>query len=247
MPGVFVENKKQVKLFALPYAGGSAAAYIRWKAFLGSHINLIPLELAGRGRRMSESHYDDLNAAVDDVYNMVTQQIDDSAYALFGHSMGSILTHELTRRLKEKNQRMPQHLFFSGRGAIQVERPDEKIYHRMPDDEFKREIVNLGGTPPEFFEHPELMDLFLPLIKSDFAIAETPVDIENFEPVDLDITVFNGKDDDITAEQHEGWKNYTTGSCHIHMYEGDHFFLNHKIEDMAHVINLRLSNGLSYP
>ena len=110
----------------------------------------------------------------------------------------------------------------------------------MPDDVFRKEIVDLGGTPPEFFEHPELMEIFLPLIKSDFAISETELDWDNFRPMDVDITVFNGTEDDINSEQHVGWKSYTSRDCQMHMYEGDHFFLNQYVQEMADIINSTL-------
>lgn len=242
MQGVFAENPGKVKLFALPYAGGSAAAFTKWKAHMSKQIEFIPVELAGRGRRISETNYKNLAEATEDAFNVISKQIgNDEEYAFFGHSMGSLLAHELTIKMQELNRKMPQHLFFSGRGAIQVKRSDEKIYHKMPDDVFRKEMFNLGGTPPEFFEHPELVELFLPLIKSDFAVAETRPDYDGFQPIDIDITVFNGTEDDITEEQHQGWKDYTTGNCQMHMYEGDHFFLNQKMEEMAQIINARLS------
>lgn len=241
MQSVFAESPKKMKLFVLPYAGGSTSAFSKWKAHIAGHIDFIPVELAGRGKRMSEVNYKDLSAAVEDVYNIILPQIQNHEYALFGHSMGSLLIHELTKKMRDTNNRMPRHLFFSGRGAIQVKRPDDKIYHLMPDDLFRKEIDNLGGTPPEFFEYPELMELFLPLIKSDFAIAETNIELDNFEPINVDITVFNGNEDDITSEQHEGWKFYTSRTCHMHIYEGDHFFLNHKMEEMMQIINATLS------
>lgn len=241
MQEIFAETPKKIKLFVLPYAGGSAAAYGKWKPHMGKHIEFIPVELAGRGRRMMDTLYKDLEAAVDDIYNIVSKQIGNHDYALFGHSMGSILIHELTMRMRASNKPMPKHLFFSGRGAIQIAREDEKIYHKMPDDVFRKEIVNLGGTPPEFFEHPELMELFLPLIKSDFKIAETRLRLDDFKPVDIDITVFNGTEDDITSEQHAGWKFYSSKQCKTYMYEGDHFFLNHKMEEMARIINNQLA------
>ncbi|WP_435261622.1 thioesterase domain-containing protein [Tenacibaculum sp. nBUS_03] len=41
--------KKKIKLFCLPYAGGSAKSiYSKWKESLDSAIELHPVELAGR-------------------------------------------------------------------------------------------------------------------------------------------------------------------------------------------------------
>lgn len=241
MQGSFAKTDKKIKLFVFPYAGGSAAAFNPWKSHMDAQIDFIPVELAGRGTRISEDRYQGLTAAVEDLYNIILPQIQGHSYAFFGHSMGVRLAHELTEKMREMNEREPNHLFYSGRGAVQVKREDKKIYHLMPDEVFKKELMNLGGTPPEFFEYPELVEFFLPLMKSDFVISETELDLDNFKPVDIDITVFNGTEDDITTEQHEGWKTYTNKQCQIHMYEGDHFFLNHKVKEMAQIINTTLS------
>ncbi|MBL6449302.1 thioesterase [Fulvivirga sp. 29W222] len=227
----------KLKLFAFPYAGGSSSIYHGLKPYLQSHIEFIPVELAGRGRRIGDDLYAGLAEAVDDLYRIVSPQIKFSPFAFLGHSMGSLLAHELTVRLKYELGLSPNHLFFSGRGAIQVKRKDEKMYHKMDENQFKEEILLLGGTPPEFFQHPELLELFLPLLKNDFRIAETTPDIEGFKRSDVDITVFTGKEDDLTEAQVQGWKQYTNGGCEIHEYDGGHFFIHHEMESIASVIN----------
>ena len=56
---------KNIKLFCIPHAGGSAAVYSRWKKYLDSSIELIPVELSGRGIRMGEKLYDSLKEAIE--------------------------------------------------------------------------------------------------------------------------------------------------------------------------------------
>lgn len=43
------DNKEQIKLLLLPYAGGSALFYSRWVKYLSKHIKMVPIELPGRG------------------------------------------------------------------------------------------------------------------------------------------------------------------------------------------------------
>ncbi|MBL3659027.1 thioesterase II family protein [Fulvivirga sediminis] len=234
----------KIKLFALPYAGGSANIYHGLKSLIHDDIEFIPIELAGRGRRIGDDLYSGLADAVDDIYKIVAPQVQSAPFAFFGHSMGSLLIHELTVRLKDKMSITPSHLFFSGRGAIQVNRLDQKKYHKMDEKQFKDEILLLGGTPPEFFEHPELLELFLPLLKNDFRIAETSPDIAGFKQSDIDITVFTGKEDDLNEEQVLGWKEYTSGSCIIHEYNGGHFFIHHEMPAIARVVNATISKLL---
>ncbi|MBL6449598.1 thioesterase [Fulvivirga sp. 29W222] len=227
----------RLKLFAFPYAGGSSSIYNGLRPLLDDQIEFIPVELAGRGRRIGEDLYPDLNAAVDDLYKIVSPQIGFSQFAFFGHSMGSLLAHQLAKRLKEELGVSPSHIFFSGRGALQMNIEKEKKYHQMSEQQFKDEVLLLGGTPPEFFQHPELLELFLPLLRNDFRIAETAPSIDGFNKEGVDITVFTGREDDHTEEQIAGWNDYTTGSCEIHTFEGGHFFIHQEMDAIARIIN----------
>ena len=38
-----------ISLYCLPYSGGSAAMYYKWRSVLSDNITLRPLEPAGRG------------------------------------------------------------------------------------------------------------------------------------------------------------------------------------------------------
>lgn len=234
----------KILLFCFPYAGGSAVIFHKWKHYLHPDIELVPIELAGRGRRICDLLYRDVPEAIDDVFALIKDRIGQSPYALFGHSMGSMISYELAKRIRQEGLPPPKHIFFSGRSAPHVKRKDEKIYHLMNDEEFKREVMELGGTPPGFFDDPDLAQLFLPLLKNDFRLAETVEDTHNIQPFDESITVFMGKDDDLTAEECDGWKRYSKRNCHICYFEGKHFFLLDETEQLVKIINRSL---LNYP
>ena len=158
-----------MKLFCLPYAGGSAIIYREWKPFFASNIELAPVEYAGHGKRIMHPLYKDVQAAVEDVYDMLLAAVANGRpYAIFGHSMGAMLAYEVAQKLRSNNKPLPKHIFFSGRGAPHISAEKYKIYHKMSDGEFQAEIANLGGTPKEFFEHPELMEYLLPILNNNF-------------------------------------------------------------------------------
>lgn len=230
-----------MKLFCFPYAGGSSIVFNNWKSYLRYDVELRAIELAGRGKRINEAHYIDLNDAINDLFSLIISEIKEGdSYAFFGHSMGAKIVYELTQRIIAKKFPGPKHIFFSGRGAPNALRLEEKAYHKLPDEEFKKEILKLGGTPKEFFEHPELVDVFLPLLKNDFRLAHEEAPIIEINPFPCDITVFIGKDEDLTPEQVVGWKNNTSGICTIHYFKGGHFFINEKTEEVIQRINSTL-------
>lgn len=234
---------RKTKLFCFPYAGGSAAFYSKWNDQLHHSIDLQPVELAGRGKRVYEPLYRDLGETIDDVFHIIKDQVKVYRYAFFGHSLGALIAYELAMKMKELNLPAPEHIFFSGRGAPHIPRSeDRKIYHQLPDDEFRESIMELGGTPKEFFDYPELLEILLPTLKNDFKISETYSynHYEDLIPMAHDITVFLGKDESVTAEQMAGWQQHTQSLCSIYYFEGGHFFIHDKMTETAAIINQTL-------
>ena len=158
-------------LFCLPYAGGSETIYYKWKKHLHPSIQVVPIELKGRGKRFSEFFYESLEEAVDDIFENIKEKIVDDDFAIYGHSMGSLLAYELYYKIDELNFRKPKHIFFSGYKAPSIVREIENIY-TLPNYDFMRKIMELGGTPEELMKNKELLQIFLPIIRSDFKILE---------------------------------------------------------------------------
>jgi surfactin synthase thioesterase subunit len=238
-----------VKLFCFPYAGGSAMIYKKWRSLLRAQIEIIPVELAGRGKRIAEPLYPSLGAMVDDVYSIIEKQLHDSPYAIFGHSMGSMIAYQIAQRIRNNDGiSSPSHLFFSGRGAPHIIRTDQKKFSKMPMEEFKKELINLGGTVPEFFDYPDLLEILLPMLKNDFFLAETLL-CKNGEvyPLPYNITVLAGKEEDLTTEQVEGWRRHTSANCDIHYVDGGHFFINSSTDVVTEIINKTLTSNVLAP
>ncbi len=230
----------RIKLFCFPYAGGAVASYNQWRQYFDKTIEFRPIELAARGRRMREPNYNSIDDAVDDVFNIIKNELVSEPYAFFGHSMGSMIAFELAYKIRDNNLPMPVHIFFSGRAAPQVPRDNKRKLHHLPEDEFKKEMLEMGGTPKEFFEHPELMEVFLPLLRGDFRLTETYTHGIKDAPLDCNITVLSGKKDEDTTEEVEAWRIHTQKECDIHYFEGDHFFIHEETEKVVNIINAAL-------
>jgi surfactin synthase thioesterase subunit len=153
----------KIKLFCIPYAGGSAMNYMTWKKLLDNRIQIMPLELAGRGSRINEPLYNNTEEAINDIYNVIYKELDGTPYAIFGHSMGTMLTYELLRKITAKMHQEPVHVFFSGRYPPYINAED-KFTHLLPDEEFLAEISELGGMDQEVLQCQELISIFLPVL-----------------------------------------------------------------------------------
>ncbi|HEY0385456.1 MAG TPA: thioesterase domain-containing protein, partial [Pyrinomonadaceae bacterium] len=149
----------------------------------------------------------------------------DKPFAFFGHSMGATLAFEVARLLRDEKRQMPVHLFVSARHAPQLPDPEPPIYD-LPEAELKEELRNLNGTPPEVLEHPELMELMLPLFRADCRVSETHT-YRPGSPLDCSITAYGGLQDQHVRREHlEPWREHTTGAFTLRMLAGDHFFIH---------------------
>lgn len=97
------DNKEQIKLLLLPYAGGSALFYSRWVKYLSKHIKMVPIELPGRGMRFKEELCDDMSKTIEDIWHQVKAEITEGRYALFGYCIGTLIVYELLKKIKKES------------------------------------------------------------------------------------------------------------------------------------------------
>lgn len=219
----------EVLLFCLPYAGGSAPrAYGSWQAALPAGVRVVPVELPGRGARITEPLLTSVTALADDALGAVLPRV-DRPYALFGHSLGALVAFELARRLEHLHRRPPVHLFVSGHEAPQLPKVSETDY-QLPMEEFTQRLRDLAGTPEEVLANEELLQLFAPIIRADFEAADT----YEFRPgprLSCPITVYGGvSDPEAPVDTLPPWDQHTSGHCAVRLLPGEHFFL-HQEED----------------
>lgn len=223
-------------LFCLPYAGGSEVAYYKWRNYLNSSIELIPIELKGRGKRFNEIFYESLEEAVYDIFENIKDKIINNDYAIYGHSMGSLLSYELYYKIEKSGMKKPKHIFFSGYRAPSIIRQKENIY-TLPDYDFMKKVMDLGGTPEELMESQELLEIFTPIIRNDFKILENYEYKERANKIECDISVLNGKKDAIKLEEILAWKNHVCNGFKVYSFDGNHFFINTNVENITNIIN----------
>ena len=216
--------RARLRLFCFPYAGGGAEIYRLWPQNLPSEVEVCVAQLPGRGTRLREQPFTSLDALVEAATEAIAPWL-DKPFALFGHSMGAMISFELARRLRDQDGPQPAHLFVSGRRAPQLPN-NEPITYNLPEAELGQILLRLNGTPKEVLEHPELMELMLPLLRADFSVVETYVYRPDV-PLDCPLTAFGGlRDSEVSREQVEAWREQTTSEFALRMLPGGHFFLN---------------------
>src|SRR5258707_2519146 len=164
-----VENPS-LRLFCFPHAGGSVDVYRGWRKALPEQIDMCLVHLPGRGRRTRERAFTQLDGVVNAVADRMSVKT-EIAYALYGHSMGALISFELGRELFRRHGAGPAHLFISGHCAPQDARKEPPLSN-LPHDEFIIELKRLNGTPRNVLDNRELMDIFVGVLRADFKVVE---------------------------------------------------------------------------
>jgi medium-chain acyl-[acyl-carrier-protein] hydrolase len=212
---------KIVKVFFIPFAGGSSYSYNLFRKYSSLELELIPIELPGRGTRIAEPLITDAHELVTDIFNKICNKLNE-AYIIYGHSMGALLAFLLVRKIVNSSLPKPLHLIVTGSKAPSVR--DATKRHLLPEEEFILELKRLGGSPDELLRDRGLLNFFIPILRADFEATETY--LHKVEPAfDIPITVAIGKDEEITFEEALAWERETKASVKIRQFPGKHFFI----------------------
>jgi medium-chain acyl-[acyl-carrier-protein] hydrolase len=234
------DPRARVRLFCFPYAGGSALTFRRWPDALSPVVEVCAVQLPGRGSRIREPPFTDARVLVE-AFLPVMERYMDKPFAFFGHSMGGVIAFELSRRLRRACGVEPCHLFISARRAPHLELNGPVIYN-LPEPEFKEELRRLDGTPAEVLEHPEMMEMLVPLLRADISVSQT-YRCDSRPSLTCPLTVFGGlRDEHDEPEGLAAWREHTFGPFDLKMFEGGHFFINTAQRSILDTIKTALLN-----
>ncbi len=228
-------------LFCIPYAGSSADIYSKWDNFIDKSIKVYPIELNGRGKLFGKDFYQSIEEAIDDIFNRISDKIENEEYAIYGHSMGSLLAYELYNKIKESNMKLPKHIFFSGCRAPDVATVLDKMIY-LDKEDFKKRLIEIGGISEELAKNNVVFNLYARIIRNDLTMVSKYKYKEKNSKIECSISVLNGKSDIIAEEEILPWKKHTINKFNMYYISGNHFFINDEdnIEKITQIINMTL-------
>jgi surfactin synthase thioesterase subunit len=219
-----------VKLICLPFAGAGASLFWPWREFCPPGIELWPVQLPGRERRIREVPFRDLRTAAGALSTEICQSGVDGPVAIFGHSLGALLGYEMANRLRMSG-RSVTHLFASGAPGPAISRLMRTS--RLADDSFLEQVERLAGYRHRAFDTPELRRALLPTLRADVEMQET------YRPgvpavLDVPVVAMRGADDHLVNAADLGrWSDAAGAGFRQLELPGGHMYL---LDDVRTVV-----------
>jgi medium-chain acyl-[acyl-carrier-protein] hydrolase len=237
------ESTRPTTVFCIPYAGGSGAVFRSWAKRLGHGTAVVPLELPGRGRRAGEELLVTMEAATND---LVTQILPSwrPPMVLFGYSLGALIAYRVALALRALSGNEPNHLVVAACRAPACAQIEVSLA-AADDERLVRRVTRLFGQaiPKTISADPELLGLFLPVLRADLAVYES-FEYVSATPLQCGVTALHGANDSLVRREHSArWQEVTQRPIAMRTVAGGHFFIHEPegeqaiMSELANILN----------
>jgi len=222
------------RLICFPYAGGNAKVFNRWSEYLPETVEIIAIEAPGKGSRLLEKPCTSLAALCDTLLQEITPLANQIPFSFFGHSNGALIAFELACRMQHYGLRLPSQMLLSASAAPWT-RINDGTYSKLTDDEFKKTLRTLNGTPPEILEDDGLFELLLPGLRADFSLSEGYC-YRWIRKLPVATHIFYGEFDEIDEDNIFAWQDKISSPIGFEKIPGGHFFIHSHIERLTNSV-----------
>lgn len=213
-----------VVLLTIPFAGGNEYVYRPWLALLPPAVEMVTVQLPGRGRRFHQRNDLSIEQQASAISAALPALMAGRRWLLYGHSMGARIAFELLHLLPADLQ--PQAVVLSGAPAPFLP-PTTRDVANKDREAFIQLLREMNGTPAEILQNDELLDLFLPMLQRDFIHVEQYRSALGRQPLaGPPCWIFGGDSDpDISLADLQAWQQCFVRPPAVQLCQGDHFFI----------------------
>lgn len=209
-------------LVCFPGVGGRITAFQQWPALLPPGVEVCSVQLPGRGVRWGEPAVPDIHRLADRIVDAAVRDL-SAPVLLFGFSFGGLLGYEVAARMVAADCPPVHYMVCASRAPLA---PDPRDAVHLLDEARLVEVVRqIGATPDEVLDNPDLCELVLPALRADFEAANTYVpSVDGSLPVSL-TAVAASDDASVTPNHMAAWDRWTGKRFSLQVVAGDHFVL----------------------
>lgn len=210
-------------VFCFPFAGGGISLFRTWQALVPEPVQICPVALPGREKRLAEPSIASLEELVATICDLLRPYLHHD-FVLYGHCFGGSLAFEVALALQNQGF-VPTLLAVSGCRAPHL--PPPFRIADLPEEEFIEALRRFRLTPETVLALPELLALFLPALRTDFALDERMIFSGQRPVLASPLLVLHGtRDAIIPVEAASEWQDYSTRGCDFVQREGAHIFFD---------------------
>lgn len=214
-----------LRVFFFHHAGGSATSLLPLARLLPSTVESRLFELPGRGLREGEEPCQDFAAAGAVLAGELAPLLDRPAI-LFGHSLGGLLADAVTREVGGE-QRISVILSACPSPARALLQAAEVGGggRRRSAGQLHEQLRRFGGTPPEVFDDPMLLDRALATLGADTVLLDTYRAPGAPKPA-ADYQLWFGREDHYDPDvELRRWNDTLAHPATMRTFTGRHFYL----------------------
>ncbi|MFC9433660.1 SDR family NAD(P)-dependent oxidoreductase [Nocardia sp. NPDC057030] len=243
-----------LRVFALPFVGGGASVFTPWPNFLPDTVEVVGIQYPGREDRVNEVPIDSMPAFIEELADAMLPHL-DRTFAIYGHSMGSLLAYELTKYLEQNYAEVPLKLIIGGwPSPALVESYVRNLKHIRDGFDMDRES---DSRVLEVLRDNDLLAIpvadeasvkpMMPAVRADLKMLGD-YRFEHGVALRAPITVLRGADDHLfEVDQLQGWEKLTSGRFELTTVPGGHLFIQNPSAQVMRTIADELSAEDSFP
>ncbi|HVH45115.1 MAG TPA: SDR family NAD(P)-dependent oxidoreductase, partial [Labilithrix sp.] len=237
-------KEARARVFCFPYAGGGPWVFGALAKRLPSWIELVSIQLPGRGTRAGEDLVTNIDDAVPPLVEALAPWL-DKPFALFGYSVGGLVAFETARALRRSGAPSPRTFVVAASRAPQLADPFPEL-RSLTDEQFAGALRSFGGTPEEALNNDELMAQVLPILRADFLLIKGHAHRED-APLDCPIEAFGGtRDSVVKPDDLDGWRRHSS-RFDLQLFDEGHFFMKSREAEIAAALRRALESCAPEP
>lgn len=228
-----MQEGEKAQIICFPYLGGNSYSFNDLIKELPDDYEIWVANPPG--------HFGSELALINDIHELVQVYYEEISKiirigsALYGHSMGGVITYFLAAKMeKMKNKILPEKIFLSAASAPMMYQLKKPVF-QYKDAEIIEIVRKYNALPEKVLMSQEMMEVLTPIFRADFEILETAAKSEQSDMVDIETHLLWGEKDEIEEFSAIGnWKAYLKQDYDVKIIKnGTHMFLHKEAAQVA--------------